>query len=146
MNLPLDVRRRLVSTQQAESPLAPIATKKPRAKRGTGAVSQRKAMNRWEREYAQRLRELQMAGEVLWFAYEKVKLKLADGTHYTPDFLVVTKAMRIEFREVKGFLRDDAAVKFKVAAELFPHFRFVMVTKDGGAWRTIRDLNNAEAA
>lgn len=42
MNVPLDIRRRLTSTQPAESPLAPIPTKKARAKRGTGVVSKRK--------------------------------------------------------------------------------------------------------
>ena len=43
----------------------------------------------------------------------------------------------LEFHEVKGFWRDDARVKIKVAAEHFP-FKFVAVRKkklsEGGGW------------
>jgi len=39
----------------------------------------------------------------------------------------------IECHEVKGFWRDDARVKIRVAASLYP-FRFVAVTKTKGGW------------
>ncbi len=43
----------------------------------------------------------------------------------------------LEMREVKGFMRDDAAVKLKVAAATYP-FRFVLVRvrpkNRGGGW------------
>jgi hypothetical protein len=44
----------------------------------------------------------------------------------------------LEVHEVKGFWEDDARVKVKVAASLFP-FRFIAVTaiakKHGGGWK-----------
>ena len=50
--------------------------------------------------------------------------------------------------EVKGFLRDDAAVKIKVAAKLYP-FRFTMYqrqkAKAGGGWK-VTDYTQARAA
>lgn len=73
-------------------------------------------------------------------------LKIGNGVRYTPDFAVITDATNghptpvCEFRfyEVKGFMRDDAAVKLKVAASLFPLFGFHLVTKRpkklGGGW------------
>jgi hypothetical protein len=43
----------------------------------------------------------------------------------------------LEMHEVKGFWQDDARVKIKVAASIYP-FRFVAVTarakKHGGGW------------
>lgn len=87
-------------------------------------------MNKLESEYAAHLRGLQHAGEVLWWGFEAVKLKLARLTTYTPDFLVMARDGTLECHEVKpgtskgkAFMLDDAAVKLKVAAERFP-FRF----------------------
>lgn len=75
---------------------------------------------------------------VLWFAFEAVKFRLADNTYYTPDFLVMRADRTLEVHEVKGFWTDDARVKIKVAAELFPIFKFVALKKkakkDGGGW------------
>jgi hypothetical protein len=36
--------------------------------------------------------------------------------------------------ETKGFRRDDAMVKLKVAARLFPCFQFVLATRVRGVW------------
>ena len=58
----------------------------------------------------------------------------ADATRYTPDFLVELPGGLLELHEVKGFWRDDARVKFKVAAELFPMFRFVAVKRKHRQW------------
>lgn len=88
-------------------------------------------MNKTEKAYADYLEIKKKAGEVRAYYYEKVKLRLADRTYYTPDFMVIDKDGFIEFHEVKGFLRDDALVKYKVAAEQFPWARWVMLKKDG---------------
>lgn len=72
-------------------------------------------------------------------------LTLANGVRYTPDFVVViwreelvTDGSQVMAFETKGFMRDDAAVKVKVAARLFPWIKFHLVTKkrkkDGGGW------------
>lgn len=94
-------------------------------------------MNKTEAAYAETLRLRQIAGEVLWYSFESVKLKLAPNTHYTPDFIVMLSDGTIEIHEVKGFREDDYRVKIKVAANTFP-FRFFEVTvrakKNGGGW------------
>jgi hypothetical protein len=81
------------------------------------------AMNKTEAAYANHLNQLQIAGEVLWHKFEGVKLRLADNTFYTPDFAVLTRDCVLELHEIKGFWEDDARVKIKVAASLYP-FRF----------------------
>ena len=76
---------------------------------------------------------------IVWRKFEGMKLRLADNTFYTPDFAVMRAGGQIECHEVKGFWTDDARVKIKVAAALFP-FVFVAVSKraakDGGGWAT----------
>jgi hypothetical protein len=47
----------------------------------------------------------------------------------------------VEYHETKGFERDDAAVKFKTAAEKYPFARFLMVRKSGtSSWAVLRDI------
>lgn len=58
---------------------------------------------------------------------------LANGCRYTPDFIVYIDGAQIAY-EVKGFMRDDAAVKIKVAAAKFPFVRFVLVWRKRGQW------------
>ena len=94
-------------------------------------------MNKTEAAYAARLDVLKAAGEIDYL-FESVKFRLADNTHYTPDFFVVCED-HFEVHEVKGFWRDDARVKWKVAAEQYPWFRFVaarvLPKKQGGGWK-----------
>jgi len=94
-------------------------------------------MNQTEAAYAERLRALQHAGEILWHRFEGIKLRLADNTFYTPDFAVLAADGVMELHEVKGFWQDDARAKIKIAADQYP-FRFVAVRvrpkKDGGGW------------
>lgn len=96
------------------------------------------AMNKTEAWYETNvLKPLMQGGEVLWYRFEGLKLRLADNTFYTPDFVVMTETGLMECHEVKGFWTDDARVKIKVAAEQYP-FRFIAVKarakKNGGGW------------
>ncbi len=86
-------------------------------------------MNRTERDYAALLAVRRAAGEVAWFAFEPLKLRLADNTFYTPDFIVMLANGLLEVHEVKGYWQDDARVKIKVAAKTFP-FKFIGATWD----------------
>jgi hypothetical protein len=97
------------------------------------------AMNGTERRYASEVLEVQrLAGEVLWWGFQSIKLRLADQTWYTPDFPVVLADCTLEFHEVKGgFIRDDAMVKLKVAAEDHP-FRFVLAQRRRREWEITR--------
>lgn len=72
---------------------------------------------------------------------QSLTLVLANGVRYTPDFVVVhriTAGWWMLAFETKGFMRDDAAVKIKVAARAYPWIKFHLVTKkkkkDGGGW------------
>jgi hypothetical protein len=98
-----------------------------------GKVRPRGQMNKLECEYAERLKLRERAGEVEWFAYEAVKLRLANNTFYSPDFLVMLANGDMEVHEVKGFWEDDARVKIKVAASIYP-FRFIAVSKGKEGW------------
>jgi len=95
-------------------------------------------MNQTEAEYAKLLEELRLSGNVAWWKFEAIKLKLAKNTTYTPDFFVMLSTGELQAHEIKGFWRDDARVKIKVAADIYP-FKFVAVSKktrkDGGGWR-----------
>lgn len=91
-------------------------------------------MNKTEAAYAQHLHALQLGGKVKGWKFESLTLRLADATRYTPDFMVEMFVGPLELHEVKGFWRDDARVKFKVAAELFPMFRFVAVKRKNRQW------------
>jgi len=92
-----------------------------------------------EQAYAAVLDGLKSAGQILNYWYEPMKLRLAQKTFYTPDFLVMASDYTLELHEVKGFWQDAAKIKIKVAAEQFD-FRFVAVMgkklpkKDGGGW------------
>jgi hypothetical protein len=94
-------------------------------------------MNQTETEYGKLLALKKQAGEVAWYLFEGVKLRLADNTFYTPDFFVMLADGTLEAHEVKGFWQDDARAKIKIAAEHFP-FRFIAVKKkakkEGGGW------------
>lgn len=94
-------------------------------------------MNKSEEAYARDLELLKQCGDVAWYKFEGLKLRLADNTFYTPDFAVMLSNGEMQCHEVKGFWTDDARVKIKVAAELYP-FRFYALKarakKDGGGW------------
>ena len=117
--------------------------------------------NRWEKEYALELEARRQAGNVLWWGYQAIKLRLADRTWYTPDFAVLEfqqaslvlrpgegrptimpklpEIPKLHFIEIKGFMRDDANVKFKVAAEQFPCFCFRMYGRaKSGGWELMK--------
>lgn len=65
---------------------------------------------------------------------QAITLLLADACRYTADFSVTTPE-RLTFYEVKGgFVREDAWIKLKAAARLYPEFTFIMAQYKGGTW------------
>lgn len=91
-------------------------------------------MNKTEMEYARELELRKKAGEIVDWKYEPFSLKLANKTYYKPDFLLVFPD-HFEIHEVKGtFIREDAIVKLKVAAKMFPWFKFVLAQKKRKYW------------
>ncbi|KDB68549.1 hypothetical protein [Bordetella bronchiseptica] len=95
------------------------------------------AMNKTEQAYSAYLAQLQAVGGILWHKFEGMKLRLADNTFFSPDFAVMMPDGQIHIKEVKGYMMDDANVKIKVAADIYP-FRFFVVRarakRDGGGW------------
>lgn len=103
-------------------------------------------MNQTEARYAAYLADRQRTGDILWFKFEGVKLRLADNAFYTVDFFVLVADGTLEAHEVKGGLwQDDARLKIKVAQDLYP-FRFVAVkavpASRGGGWE-VEDFEKA---
>ena len=96
-------------------------------------------MNKTEAKYAAHLEAMRQSGAVLWYRFEAVTLKIADGVRYTPDSLVMMADLSLEVHEVKGYWMDDAKVKIRMASDVFQPFIFkaifVKPKKDGGGWR-----------
>lgn len=97
-------------------------------------------MNKTEAAYAQHLDYRKAIGEVLWWGFELIKLRLAKATYLTIDFLVQVADGSFELHEVKGrkgdryWAEEDARIKLKVAAELTPLPVLVVWPKKGGGW------------
>lgn len=98
-------------------------------------MSLRGQMNKIEADWAKYLDLLKASGEVLWYHYEGITLRLntndvgAKVVKYTPDFIVMNQFHCIEIHEVKGFFRTQDKVRTKIAASTFP-FRFFLVERD----------------
>lgn len=85
-------------------------------------------MNRYESDYSALLETRKQNGEITAYFFERYKLKLGNNCYYTPDFMVVRADGVLEFHEVKGYWEEDARVKIKAAADMYPHI-FVAVTR-----------------
>lgn len=107
--------------------VAALLPEKPKRKRG---------MNRWERAFMEKL-QAESARPVVRF--EDVTLRLGHDCRYTPDLIAVTQDgadWRVEAFEIKGFRRDDAMVKLRVAAREYPWITFHLVERaKGGEWK-----------
>jgi len=100
-------------------------------------------MNKTELAYSRILDLRKQAGEIRGYEYEGLTFRLAKRTRYTPDFAVFLLDGGIELHEVKGspaIFRDDARVKIKVAAQMYP-FKFIVIypipKKKGGGWKMV---------
>lgn len=92
-------------------------------------------LNKTELAWSARERFRMNAGEVRRFWMQSVKIQIAPRCWYTPDCLTEEASGLLVFTELKGFLRDDALVKFKDAQKLMPFARWQMVKRGkGGAW------------
>ena len=99
-------------------------------------------MNKLEASYAARLELLKAAGEVLSYSFECAKFKLAPLTFYTPDFMVIAADGVIEFHETKGgLIMDDAMVKLKVFAALYPFRVYLCQYKNAKTGWTFKHIS-----
>jgi len=110
-------------SRRSPKPVEPVTIVKP---------TDEQKLNKTERDYLAYLRAL--GGD--WIGVQNITLKLADDTRFTPDFAVLDRG-EMRFIDVKGFQREDALIKIKVAARLFPFAKFLIVKRDGSAWNHI---------
>ena len=89
-------------------------------------------MNLTEQRLEQHLANQKLAGEILWYKMHGFGIRLADNTFFYPDAMVMEKDRSISIYDAKGqnrktgkgLWKDDAKVKIKIAAELYPIFRW----------------------
>lgn len=89
-------------------------------------------LNKTEERYADLLRMRVIAGEVLWWTFEGITLRLAPKTTITIDFAVMMANGELHMIDVKGslhMLQDDAHAKTKIAADKFPFAFFYAVPR-----------------
>lgn len=94
-------------------------------------------MNKLESSFAALLDSQVASGEIKCHSFEVFKVRIASaakGAWYTPDFCVVGIGGEITFYEVKGFWREAARLRVKVAADRTPWARFVVATRKRGEW------------
>lgn len=131
--------------QRKGAPVKPPARKTfgsaASGKRVKAVIDHSTGMNKTETAYSQVLDRRVVAGEILEWRFEPMRLRLADNTFYTPDFAVQLLCGTLELIDVKGRRgsgpggwEDDARVKIKVAAETYHWFRFVGICKTKGGW------------
>ncbi len=95
-----------------------------------------KGMNKWEEAFARTLEYRKAVGEIVWWAYEPFRIRLADGAFYRPDFATVDLDGRTSIYEVKGHYREAARVRLKVACEKLP-YPFYLVKRTKGEFRVV---------
>jgi hypothetical protein len=94
-------------------------------------------MTKLEKRYAAYLDQQKLAGAIKWWAFERIKIKIAKNTHITLDFFVLTDLDELQARDTKAHrqaVTDDALAKTKVAAELCPWRFFYVYPREDGGW------------
>jgi len=103
-------------------------------------------MNNTERRWA---RLLDASDEVLWWAYETVRVRYGDGGWHSPDFVLCRLDGSLEIHETKGgHMTDAGRTRFKAAARAFPVARWVMVMQRGKRqpWECKYDTGDQDGA
>jgi len=105
---------------------------KPRLKQNRGPK-----MNKTEAAFDAHLRATFVDSQI---EREGVTLLIGNGVRYTADFSDFAIGGKLTLWEVKGFMREDAAVKIKIAARVYPRIAFFLATrnKDKGLWNIER--------
>jgi hypothetical protein len=118
-----------VSAQLHAAPAAPASSIKVAIKAKPSADESK--LNKLESAWLAVLRaDITLA----WVGVHALTFKIGDDCRYTPDFIALNLDGELITYETKGFMRDDARVKLKVAARMFPFVGFVLVERKAGAW------------
>lgn len=133
---PGDWRRVAKANLPPESAAGATGTETKRAIvgiQGSGGSTDEQKLNKLERDFLAHLRALH-PGE--WIGIQNITLKLADDCRYLCDFWTCHGG-GLQGWEVKGFRREDAWIKLKVAARLYAPagFYFTLVERIKGEWK-----------
>lgn len=80
-------------------------------------------LNKTETRYLEILRS---RPELIWIGVHVFQFRIAANTHYTPDFATLDKDGIMSMIDAKGaYTYEDAQLKMKVVARMFPFFRWV---------------------
>jgi hypothetical protein len=94
-------------------------------------------LNKTERRWLEMMRVRRHCAKI---GIQEITFRLANQVRYTPDFSVtlldhMKEQASMVFYEIKGaYIREDAWIKLKTAASLFPQFRFVMAQWKDNRW------------
>lgn len=124
-----------------------VAQTAPKAIRARGRRRTPGQMNATEAKYAAYLEHRQRVGEIVWYGFEAVTLKIAPDCRWTVDFMVMLPDGAIEMLDTKGgkknkrtgkrtfHAEEDAIVKVRAAAAKFSMFSFAVIfPTPGGGW------------
>jgi hypothetical protein len=96
-------------------------------------------LNKNERAYLAWLR----TQNDMWIGIQNITLKMGHDVRYTSDFWAMDSS-GLRAIDCKGVKKDgsllcweDSKIKMRVAARMFPMFRFLIAYKEGGIWHHI---------
>lgn len=139
----IDRERRLAQGRQSPPSVtqpSPAKAKDPKAKLFAKGRLPAGVMNKTEEAYSQYLDQRKQAGEILWWAFEAIKFKLANNRHLTVDFAVMLADGQLEMHDTKGaraITQEDSKVKMQWAAQRYPFAFFLVYPRkaaDGGGY------------
>lgn len=84
------------------------------------------------------LKPMLIAGEISKYRFESIRLRLANGHSYRPEWSAVNASGRLVFWEVKAGLRrqrEAGISQIKVAADKYPEFEFYYCLWTGADWK-----------
>lgn len=133
-----DMRKRIADKSKPATVLEAVM---PAAKGKTAPRD--RGMNSTEAKYARHLKDEVIAGRILWFDFECMKIRLADRCFYNPDFMVMDADGHIIFVDTKALwksigkpgITEDALIKMKGVAEKYPMFTFKATWEQDGIWK-----------
>lgn len=115
------------------------ALKPERKRKAKRVINQAcKQPNATERRFEiEHLKPMLFTREIASYRFEDIRLRLAKGTHYTPDWVTVDAAGRTAIYEIKGGRprqREAGIMAVKVAANKYPEYVFWLAVYKAGEW------------
>jgi len=109
---------------------------KPKVRMASLKLAPFKGRSKLEEEFRLSLYVDLQRGNIVWFDYEAMRLRIGKDAYYKPDFVTLSWGGSMTFYEVKGHWREAARVRIRAAAERYRMFSFFAVSKPKGeGWK-----------